>query len=435
MASVESLVQAGDWRGLGRWLGFESRPVRISAGGLAGWNLGVLEGHSVTVMTSVGARLVVVAGGPSHRSRRVAMREVHRRNPLDVTLWMWVSEEVLEVTFGVERSDGGFDVRRMVLARDCPELEGLRQLEGLRISGLVSPDERERGRAVRRHFEETLDRETITRSFFSGFRQALNLLDQTLLQGPLDPEQRHAVCLNTLLRVLFLYFLQSRSALNNDRRFILRAWRGRDREGSFYRSVLRPLFFGALNTPLDQRDEHITRLGDVPFLNGGLFDPTPVEQNHPALDWPDETWCHVLENLMERYHFEVGDDDPSHNCSIDPEMLGKVFEGLMFGDARAKSGSFYTPVDVVRSMVRQGLESHLCQSLGWSPEKAGQLWVSTTVDLDTRDQLRQALTNFRVLDPAAGTGAFLLETLHHLKHLWTLVDGQVDHVRLRTLGA
>jgi hypothetical protein len=432
--SVEDMLNLGDWRGLAQRLGFEARPLRLCSGTLAGWGLGMLEGYGVTLMTSgPGVRLLVVDGDPEHGTSRAAMRAAHRRNPEDVTLWWWVSAHRVVVTFGCGRSDGGFDVRRMVIARDEPERMSLQQLEGLSIRESVSPDERERGRAVRRHFENVLDQEAVTRAFFTGFREAVALLKTTMTAGPDEDSERHTIALSTMLRLLFMYFLQSRNALNNDPKFLLRSWRARPRDSSFYRSSLRPLFFGALNTPLQDREQRVKELGTVPFLNGGLFDPTPVELRHPALDWPDTVWNRVLDELFERYHFDLGTPAENQSSSIDPEMLGKVFEGLMYGDARARTGSFYTPVDVVNSMVRRGLEHHIQQETSWKSDRISALWDATFVDLDTRDGLRAALQKLRILDPAAGTGAFLLEALQRLRHLWTLIDGPVDHVRLREL--
>jgi len=432
--SVEDMLNLGDWRGLAQRLGFEARPLRLCSSTLAGWGLGMLEAYGVTLMTSgPGVRLLVVDGDPEHGTSRAAIRAAWRRNPEDVTLWWWVSAHRVVVTLGCGRSDGGFDVRRMVIARDEPERMSLQQLEGLSIRELVSPDERERGRAVRRHFENALDQEAVTRAFFVGFRDAVELLKTTMTGGPKEDSEQHSIALSTMLRLLFMYFLQSRNALNNDPKFLLRSWRARPRDSSFYRSSLRPLFFGALNTPLKDREQRVKELGTVPFLNGGLFDPTPVELRHPELDWPDEVWNRVLDELFERYHFDLGAPAENQSSSIDPEMLGKVFEGLMYGDARARTGTFYTPVDVVNSMVRRGLEHHIQQETSWHSDRVSALWDAKFVDLDTRDGLRAALQKLRILDPAAGTGAFLLEALQQLRHLWTLIDGPVDHVRLREL--
>src|SRR5690606_10062149 len=48
--------------------------------------------------------------------------------------------------------------------------------------------------------------------------------------------------------------------------------------GTFYRCVLEPLFFGALNTRPERRDERARALGELPYLNGGLFERPGLER-------------------------------------------------------------------------------------------------------------------------------------------------------------
>lgn len=431
--TVEKMLVGGDWQGLASALGF-GELLALGEVGKRSWGLEMLDAHAVSVASGgPGVRLMVVWGVPEHRVGRAAMDVVHRRNPADATLWWWVGADRLWVSVVVEGSGGVVGVRRMGIARGGTEREGLRRLGGLRVGDLVWGEERERGRAVRGHFAEVMDQEAVTRAFFESFRSSLQRLKAEMVGGPLSNDERHHVSLTTLLRVLFLYFLQARGAINADSRFVLRSWRSRNRAVSFYRGSLRPLFFGVLNTPVEQRDEAARGLGEIPFLNGGLFDPTGLEAAYPDLDWPDEVWGEVLEGVLERYHFDLTADSAEESCSIDPEMLGKVFEGLMLGETRHRTGSFYTPVDVVRSMVRKGLSHHIQEHSGWALARVEGLFEETTVDLDTRDVLRGALEKLRIVDPAVGTGAFLLEALNQLKHLWTLVDGSVDHVRMREL--
>jgi hypothetical protein len=366
---------------------------------------------------------------------RNAMEKLHRRNPTDVTLWWWANPESLQVAMVCERDTGDHIkpfVRRMTLSRQRPDPVGLKQLQNICARDWVAPDEHDQGSAVRRHLEGILEQETLTREFFQAFRRGLELLQASMLNGPVQAADRHDVALLTLLRVLFLYFLQSRGALNKDPYFMIRAWRGRDSGRSFYRTQLRTLFFGALNTPLNDRSQDPNLVG-IPFLNGGLFEPSPVESNFEDLDWPDSTFQCLLEELFEHYHFAITEASAEdEDRVIDPEMLGKVFEGLMFGDARLRSGTFYTPRHIVREMVVSALLAHLTQHTGLDTHRLEAILQGEHPNLDERDALRDALEHLTILDPAVGTGAFLLEALRQLSRLWSAVDGSsVDHVRMR----
>ena len=90
-------------------------------------------------------------------------------------------------------------------------------------------------------------------------------------------------------------------------------------------------------------------------------------------------------------------------------MLGRVFEGVMEPGARKRSGTYYTPRALVRSVVDAALAGFVGGRLGLSP---------------TRDALRRLsagderaaglLDDITILDPAVGSGAFLLGALERL---------------------
>lgn len=68
--------------------------------------------------------------------------------------------------------------------------------------------------------------------------------------------------------------------------------------GSFYSQYLQPLFYDALSTPKQQRDDELLEMfSDVPYLGGGLFDPIlPAER---AFDVPDSVMKPVLTQFIE----------------------------------------------------------------------------------------------------------------------------------------
>ncbi len=79
--------------------------------------------------------------------------------------------------------------------------------------------------------------------------------------------------------------------------------------------------------------------GKVPYLNGGLFAPLGddhykydniLAQSVPGLvDVPD-VWLRKLFDLLELYHFTVDENTSVDiDLSIDPEMLGRIFENLL----------------------------------------------------------------------------------------------------------
>ena len=150
----------------------------------------------------------------------------------------------------------------------------------------------------------------------------------------------------------------------------------------FYHSVLEPLFFEVLNTPVEERDDKYGSLpwSEVPFLNGGLFTPghhdfydidrLGVSRHLNTLLVPDD-WLKKLFEVFETYNFTI-DENTSVDVelSIEPEMLGRIFENLLAeinpetGEtARKATGSYYTPRPIVEYMVDQSLKQYLLTKL------------------------------------------------------------------------
>lgn len=247
-----------------------------------------------------------------------------------------------------------------------------------------------------RIYDRALDRETVTREFFLRFRSAVGDVASALHEA-FATEEREVVDAEALLilsRLLFLSFVQEKGWLNGERRFLVDRLEAQTRRGGeFFADVLLPLFFGCLNTPHHQRSRAARKLGRVPYLNGGLFEPSLFEQRHRDLHLPNELMQRVLEGVFEKFDFRLDETDAAGR-HVDPEMLGKVFESLMAEEERAASGSFYTPKEIVDVLV----ERAIAEWLGDGPvEKLAQITI---------------------LDPACGSGAFLLSALGAIERIW-----------------
>jgi len=265
---------------------------------------------------------------------------------------------------------------------------------------------------------EALGTEDAGRRFFVAFRDSLERMAASL-PGPAREEERRSLALIQLTRVLFLYFVQAKGWLDGRTDFLRQAVDDAlARRRRLHRDLFRPLFFGTLNRRPDER-ARARAFGRIPFLNGGLFEPHPLERSWRG-DIPNAAWRDAFDAMFERFHFTVHENsDPGR---IAPDMLGRVFEGLMAPADRRGSGAFYTPAALVSRMVETGLEALLVQRLGVSAEAA-------RVRLESPDEeSRQLFRAVTVLDPAVGSGAFLLGALERLAQI---LEGEDSPARLR----
>ncbi|MBI2298658.1 MAG: Eco57I restriction-modification methylase domain-containing protein [Armatimonadetes bacterium] len=273
------------------------------------------------------------------------------------------------------------------------------------------------------------DVERVTKQFFEEYARVFQSLETAVGDFP-DLDARRLYTQNLMNRILFCWFLQKKGWLNHQPDYLARLFdvacrdheRGqRQRQDNFLRDYLHPLFFEMLNSPTEERPanprwvELHDRLGEIPFLNGGLFEPDPAVDDVVRI--PNDAFRPVFD-LFGRYQFTITESTPDDvEVAVDPEMLGKVFEELVTG--RHESGSYYTPKPVVSFMCREALKCYLETNLERQPAEG----IADFVDRHEPNGMRQpeavleALKKVRVCDPACGSGAYLLGMLHELLDL------------------
>lgn len=274
--------------------------------------------------------------------------------------------------------------------------------------------------------EEALAGRGVGAAFFNQFRGTLECAAAALTGRELrDRAHRRALALLQLTRVLFLYFVQSRGWLDGRPDFLRHALdHGLSRGRSLQRHLFDPLFFGTLNRPVSGRTHGVREFGALPFLNGGLFEPHPLERRYrPAL--PDETWREAFDQLFERYHFTVSEAEGG--TAIAPDMLGRVFEGVMDSGRRKASGTFYTPAALVSAMIDAALGSLGSVRLSLAAPAAAELLEECDPAMLT------LLRSITLLDPACGSGAFLLGALERLSRIHVASGAPESAARRRVL--
>ncbi|MFW6078625.1 MAG: Eco57I restriction-modification methylase domain-containing protein [Gemmatimonadota bacterium] len=357
-------------------------------------------------------------------ARRV--RAVHPVRPLLVLLADAGFRRLTLASFGL---DG--ELRRLTIERDAVRRSDLEALAEMR----ARPEEG--GVELLARHARALDRSRVTRQFFRDVRAHRARIADAWTGLPADLEaERDQLALLFLSRLIFLYFLQRDGHLAGDRRFLPRRvgeWRRGSHDATAFRAVLVPLFFGALNTRPEKRSAAARRLGPLPYLNGGLFERHPLERRFPELDLADGVTGEVFDRLLERYRFTTREPadaaaaaEGTGDVGIDPETLGRVFEELMAPERRGATGTFYTPVSIVDRLVRETLVTHLAGPGGRDRERVARLVERGRADgvpAATRARIARAVDGVRVIDPACGSGAFLIGALSRLCRVRAALEG------------
>jgi hypothetical protein len=258
-----------------------------------------------------------------------------------------------------------------------------------------------------------LGREAVTRRFYRTLERLVATL-ATEARGNAPADARRDIALLYASRLLFLSFLEAKEWLDGDRSFLARRYddclSGR---GGFQRRVLVPLFFGTLNTPIRSRAPTARALGRIPFLNGGLFSRSPLERTYSGLEFRDEELGLFLSDLLRRYRFTAREETADWSeAAVDPEMLGRAFECLMASHERRNTGAFFTPHELVAHVTDEAL----AHALGLPLEDLARAasGPNAVVGDEQLGALRRKLAGLRLLDPACGSGAFLVHALERI---------------------
>jgi hypothetical protein len=264
---------------------------------------------------------------------------------------------------------------------------------------------------------EVLGRDALTRRFYRALDGVVTHLAERAATRACDADRRD-IALLWLSRLLFLSFVETKGWLDGDRRFLARHFEScAGRSGGAHRTLLLPLFFGTLNTPVDRRAAAARALGIIPFLNGGLFARAPIERRHGTLHFPDDALARVFDDLLSRYRFTAREDDVAwSDAAVDPEMLGKAFESLMASRDRRASGAYYTPHVLVSRVTRAALLEALALP-GFRENDLQAALDGGAIDPTAAMMLRHRVHDLAILDPACGSGAFLVHALEELTAL------------------
>ena len=295
--------------------------------------------------------------------------------------------------------------------------------------------------AIQTGHEKAFDVEAVTEQFFEDYQSVFYDLQADLADQTEDRRWAHDYALQFLNRCMFLYFIQRKRWLGDDTEFLRSFWesyQGTDEPAdSFVDRWLNVLFFEAFNNRFHGGHRHFPdtireALALAPYLNGGLFTENPLDGAHDFLI-SDQRFKRIFD-FLEKYNFTIAEDSPlDQEVAVDPEMIGKVYESLVNvsdeADERGDAGIFYTQRTEIDLMCRLALVDNLTNHLGedhknllyevifaFSPDDKAEADGKLAAAL-LWDSLDTTLKGLTVVDPACGSGSFLVGMLHILNDL------------------
>jgi hypothetical protein len=298
--------------------------------------------------------------------------------------------------------------------------------------------------------DKAFDVELVTNQFFKEYKVQFDELEDDLKIQVNDRAWAHDYSLQFLNRSMFIYFIQRKGWLGNDRDFLFNFWKTYQRTGSsrntFVDNWLNVLFFEAFNDKFHEGHTYFPPeirniLSLAPFLNGGLFTENEFDKKHKATI-SDRRFEQILK-FLEGYNFTIAEDSPlDKEVAVDPEMIGKVYESLVNVsdevDTQGEAGIFYTPRTEIDLMCRLSLVDNLANHMG-QDKKSLLYQLVFALEPDEKTDADKAVANvglwggvnerldeLTVLDPACGSGSFLVGMLNILDDLQERANHQLN---------
>ncbi len=257
-------------------------------------------------------------------------------------VWQWVKREA--------GKPAAF--RQHTYHKDQPGNSLIHKLQAIRFT--LDEEERLTQPEVPGRVRQAFDVDRITKRFYDLFKKEhaafLDFIDGIAGQG--DREWYASIMLN---RLMFVYFIQKQGFLDDDRDYLrnrlamVQQRRGSDQFHNFYRHFLLRLFHEGFAQPQGRRKRDLDALlGNVPYLNGGIFDLHELESLYSGIDIPDEAFDRVF-RFFDAYQWHLDDRPLADDKEINPDVLGYIFEKYI---NQKQMGAYYTKEDITGYIAR-----------------------------------------------------------------------------------
>ncbi len=310
--------------------------------------------------------------------------------------------------------------------------------EGAKVKTATSRLTKEAFTTIKK-IEEAFSVEPVNKEFYNGIKKLFDKIYKDVLNNfkgdcPLSANETSAkeFSLRFLGRTLFCWFLREKDLIPKE---IFDAELFAQIENNYYEEVLEELFFNVLNAKMNERkiESKIIKKYEkqIPFLNGGLFAKQKDDDKVKTID--NEIMKELFE-FFSAYNFTVDESAPFDvEISIEPEMLGRIFENLLAeinpetsASARKETGSFYTPREIVDYMVCESIKLYLKKKVKVGEEKIENIFSiedKTEWTKEESAEILEAIHEMKILDIACGSGAFPIGILQRVFMIIDKLDG------------
>jgi len=207
----------------------------------------------------------------------------------------------------------------------------------------------------------------------------------------------------------------------------------------YYSEFLRLLFFeGFAKKTVERSDKAKKLLGKIKYLNGGLFVPHLIEDKYKnKIKIQDKAFDETFETFSQ-YEWHHRDNKGESN-EISPDVMGYIFEKYINELQQKSLGAYYTRDEITKYLSRNTIQNCILDRM----DQKGYCFASVAELLHKLDAplCKLLLTNkdsvlntLTILDPAVGSGAFLVSAMKELVDIYSPIIGKIETLGDRELS-
>jgi len=415
----------------------QSTPFDRKGNGFQRKQIAQLAGVVVLEITSSDGKI------PSKQSLAAIHKEISKLNHENLLIFV-DSKRTQSLWYWVKREDGKLRPRDHQYFKGQPGDLFLSKLSSM-FFDMSEFDEAGNVSVVNvaKRLKDAFDVQPVTKKFFREY-DAERLAFVDLIKGIDDERQRRWYASVLLNRLMFIYFLQRKGFIDDGNQAYLQLKQVETKkqfgEDQYYEKFLKSLFFEGFAKPEEDRSPEAKKLlGKIKYLNGGLFLPHRVELDNPNIRIPDKAFENLLK-LFQAYSWNLNDTPGGEDNEINPDVLGYIFEKYINQKA---FGAYYTRPEITEYLCEQTIYKLILDKIN-SPGIAGVMggrsfdsMSELLMNLDAqmcRELLNDILPDLTLLDPACGSGAFLVAAMKTLVNVYAPVIGKIQFLNNRSLS-
>ncbi|MBC6414885.1 MAG: hypothetical protein GDA46_00595 [Bdellovibrionales bacterium] len=293
---------------------------------------------------------------------------------------------------------------------------------------------------IANQLEKTFNTKEVTKRFFDHFKtNHYNFLKY--IEGIENKEEKKWFASLILNRMMFIWFLQKKGFVNNDFDYLeTKLQESQQREQNvYYSKFLTLLFFeGFAKKPKERGEEAKKVLGEIKYLNGGLFVPHSIEEKYKnKIKIQDKAFEETFE-IFNKYDWSLQGKEGKPDNEISPDIMGYIFEKYINELQQKNLGAFYTRDEITSYLSRNTIQKCVLDKVNAKGYKFES--IETMLNYLDANLCKLLLTHensilntLTVLDPAVGSGAFLVSALKELIDIYTPIMKKIETLEDREL--